>query len=197
VDVHKEMVLQLYTRGDVVKVDGVVCVLLEPRHKQPTNGKGGGLAWMMRRVHTKAERVRGVREHVHLANVLETYVICLIDTGCNCLQLGIIGRGETGSTPVGVQITLMPDTVRRDRLEGKGGSRSVGNNADALREMRSSINLASEVAILFRHEFFAILVRLIGRLHNVKDNTPREQVPRAYAGLSKPVDGVQVDWGDA
>jgi hypothetical protein len=35
--VHKEVVLQLHTRGDVVKVDGVVCMLLEPRHKQPTN----------------------------------------------------------------------------------------------------------------------------------------------------------------
>jgi hypothetical protein len=147
----------------------------------------------MRRVHTKAERVRGVREHVHLAYVLETNVICLINTGCNCLQLGVIGRGETGSTPVGVQVTFLPDAVSRDRLEGKGGSRRVGNNADALRGMRGSIDLACEVAIPFRHEFFVILVQFIGRLHNVKDNTSREQVPWAYAGLSEPVDGVQVD----
>jgi hypothetical protein len=161
------MVLQFHTRGDVVQVDGVVCMLLEPRHKQPTNGEGGGLAWVMRRVHTKTERVRGVWEHVHLAYVLETYVICLINTGCNCLQLGVIGRGETGSTPVGVQITLLPDAVSRDRLEGKGGGRRVSNNAYALRGMRSGIDLASEVAIPLRHELFAILVRLIGWLHNV------------------------------
>jgi hypothetical protein len=174
VDVHQEMVLQLHPGGDVVKVDGVVCMLLEPRHKQPTDGERGGLAWMMRRVHTTAERVRGVREHVHLACVFKTNVICLINTGCNCLQLGVIGRGETGSTPVGVQITLLPDAVSRYQLEGEGGSRRVGDNADALMEMRSSINLASKVTIPFRHEFFVILVRLIGRLHNVKDNTSRE-----------------------
>jgi hypothetical protein len=63
--------------------------------------------------------------------------------------------------------------------------------------MRSSIDLASKVAIPLRHEFFAILVRLIGRLHNVKDNASGEQVPWAYAGLSEPVDRVQVDRGDA
>jgi hypothetical protein len=191
------MVLQLHPGGNVVKVDGVVCMLLEPRHKQPTDGERGGLAWMMRHVHTTAERVCGVWEHVHLARVLETNVICLINAGCNCLQLGVIRRGETGSAPVGVQITLLPDAVSRDRLERKGGSRRVGDNADTLREMRSSIDLASEVTIPFRHEFFAILIRLIGRLHNIEDNTSREQVPRAYAELSEPVDGVQVDWGDA
>jgi hypothetical protein len=59
--------------------------------------------------------------------------------------------------------------------------------------MRSGIDLASEVAIPFRHEFFAILVRLIGRSHNVKDDASREQVPRPYAGLSEPVDWVRVD----
>jgi hypothetical protein len=40
--------------------------------------------------------------------------------------------------------------------------------------MRSGINLASEVTIPFRHEFLAILIRLIGRLHNVEDNASRE-----------------------
>jgi hypothetical protein len=35
--VHKEVVLQLHTGGDVVKVDGIVCVLLEPGHKQSAN----------------------------------------------------------------------------------------------------------------------------------------------------------------
>jgi hypothetical protein len=58
--VHKEVVFQLHTRGNVVKVDSVVCMLLEPWHEQPTNSKGGGLAGVMRHVHTKMERVRGV-----------------------------------------------------------------------------------------------------------------------------------------
>jgi hypothetical protein len=155
-------------------VDGVVRVLLEPRHKQPTDGEGGGLAWMMRRVHTQAERVRGVREHVHVAYVLETNVICLINTSCNCLHLGVIWRGETGSTPVGVQITLLPDTVSRDRLEREGRGRRVSDDANTFGSMRSGIDLASEVAIPLRHEFLAILIRLIGRLHNVEDNTSRE-----------------------
>jgi hypothetical protein len=70
--VHKEVVLQLHTRGDVVKMDGIVCVLFEPGHKQPTNSEGGQLARVVGRVHTTTERVRGVREHVHLAHVLET-----------------------------------------------------------------------------------------------------------------------------
>jgi hypothetical protein len=86
VDVHKEVVLQLHTRGDVVKVDGIVCVLLEPGHKQPTNSNGGRLARVVGRVHTPTERVRGVREHVHLTHVLETNIIRLINPGSQYIQ---------------------------------------------------------------------------------------------------------------
>jgi hypothetical protein len=167
VDMHKKVVLQLHTRGDVVKVDSIVCVLLEPGHKQPTNSEGGWLARVMGRVHTAAERVCGVREHVHLPHVLKTNIIRLINPGCNCLQFGVIWRGKTGSMPVSVQVTLLPDMVSRDWLEGKGGSRRVSNNTDALGRMWSGVDLASKVAIPLHHEFFVILVRFIGWLHNV------------------------------
>jgi hypothetical protein len=61
----------------------------------------------------------------------------------------------------------------------------------------SGVDLASEVTIPLRHELFAILIRLGGWLHNVKDNASWEQVPGVYAGLGEPMDRVQVDGGDA
>jgi hypothetical protein len=151
----------------------------------------------MRHVHKKTERVRGVWEHMYLTYVLKTNVIRLVNAGCNCLQLSVIGRGKTGRSPVGVQVSFLPDSVSRDWLEGKGGRRRVSDNTDALGGVWSSIDLASKVTIPLRHEFFVILVRLSGWLHNVEDNASREQVPWAQAGLGKPVDRVQVDRGDA
>jgi hypothetical protein len=59
-------------------------------------------------------------------------------------------------------------------LEREGRGRRISNDANTLGGMRSGIDLASEVAIPFRHEFLAILIRLIGRLHNVEDNMSRE-----------------------
>jgi hypothetical protein len=108
------MVLQFYTRGDVVEVDAVIWVVSEPWHQHLTNGKGRVLSRMVRRIHGEAERVRGVGEDMCLLYILQSNIVCLTNSVRDCSQFGIVRRGETGCRPVVIEVPLMPEAESRN-----------------------------------------------------------------------------------
>jgi hypothetical protein len=51
------MIFQVHAISDVVEVDGVIQMVLEPRHQHLTNGEGQVLSRVMRHTHGEIERI--------------------------------------------------------------------------------------------------------------------------------------------
>jgi hypothetical protein len=90
------MVFQVHAISDVVEVDGVIWVVLEPGRQHLTNGKGQMLPQVMRHVHGEMECVQGVREDMYLTYILQTDIVGLMNSVCICLQFSVIRCSKTG-----------------------------------------------------------------------------------------------------
>jgi hypothetical protein len=112
--VRKLVVFQLHTRYDVVEMDVVIWVALEPRHQDFANGYGQVLSPIMGHVHCEAECVCGVREDMYLLYTLQINIVGLMDAVCNCLQFGVIRHSKTSHRLVVIEVPLMPEAEGRN-----------------------------------------------------------------------------------